>query len=86
MVTSYLEHTFFLIALLSGIPLAVSSVTGLIIAVLQAATQIQEQTITYLAKFCAVSAVTALFGQFFAHEMVSYTQELLMSLASLGRM
>ena len=86
MISSYLEHTFVLVALLSGIPLVLSSITGLVVAVLQAATQIQEQTITYLAKFISVSLVMIVCGEFFAHEVISYTQDLLGSIPSLGRM
>ncbi len=42
--------------------LAVAAVVGTAIAVLQAATQVQEQTLTLLPKVLAVGAMVALFG------------------------
>lgn len=44
--------------------LAVAALAGTAVAVLQAATQVQEQTLTALPKLVAVGAVVALFGVF----------------------
>lgn len=44
--------------------LAVAALVGTAIAVVQAATQIQEQTLTLLPKVVAVGALVALFGSF----------------------
>lgn len=42
--------------------LAVAALIGTAVAVVQAATQVQEQTLTLLPKIVAVGAMTALFG------------------------
>ena len=42
--------------------LAVAAIVGTAIAVVQAATQVQEQTLTLLPKILAVGATVALFG------------------------
>jgi flagellar biosynthesis protein FliQ len=44
--------------------LVVATAVGTAVAVLQAATQIQEQTLTLLPKMLAVAAMVALFGAF----------------------
>ncbi len=47
--------------------LSVAAVVGTAIAIAQAATQIQEQTLTLLPKVIAVGAIVALFGNFGMH-------------------
>ena len=47
--------------------LAVATVVGTVIAVLQAATQVQEQTLTLLPKMLAVGGTIVLFGGFGLH-------------------
>ena len=43
-----------LVLVLSAPPIIVAAVAGLIVAILQAATQIQEQTLQYTVKFFAI--------------------------------
>lgn len=48
------KDALWLVLLLSGPPIVIASVVGLVIAFLQAATQLQEQTFSYTAKFFAI--------------------------------
>lgn len=48
------QDALWLVLLLSGPPIVVASIVGLLIAFLQAATQLQEQTFSYTAKFVAI--------------------------------
>jgi type III secretion protein S len=48
------KDALWLVLLLSGPPIVIASIVGLIIAFLQAATQLQEQTFSYTAKFVAI--------------------------------
>ncbi len=48
------QEALWLVLLLAGPPVIVASVVGILIAFLQAATQIQEQTFQYAAKFFAI--------------------------------
>jgi len=43
-----------LILLLSGPPILISTILGLVVAIFQAATQIQEQTLSFMVKLLAV--------------------------------
>ncbi len=56
-----IQQACLLVLILSTVPLALSSGLGLLVAVLQAATQIQEQSIVFTAKILAFSAL-AYFG------------------------
>lgn len=44
--------------------LALATLVGAVVAIVQAATQVQEQTLTLLPKVIAVGAAVALFGAF----------------------
>jgi type III secretion protein S len=48
--------------LLGGIPLVVAAGIGLIISILQAATQVQDQTLPQTAKLLAIALVLLVFG------------------------
>jgi flagellar biosynthetic protein FliQ len=60
-----LLHDALVVTALLTIPiLAVATVVGALIAVVQAATQVQEQTLTLLPKVVAVGLTAALLGRF----------------------
>lgn len=85
MIETYLRATFILVALISGLPLIVSAFSGLIVAVLQAATQVQEQTSSYLVKFSSVTLTLVILSGWIGDAMLSFTRELLNSLVPLAR-
>ncbi len=59
-----LRETMIICAVLALPVLLSATVVGTLIAIVQAATQIQEQTLTLLPKIVAVSAVLVVFGRF----------------------
>lgn len=61
-VTDILYQMFQLVLQLSLPFLVVSMLVGVIIAIFQAATQIHEQTITFLPKFLAIIALLGIMG------------------------
>ena len=64
-------------ALLLGAPLLLAVlVVGVVVGILQAATQINEQTIAFVAKAIALAATLALTGHFLLGQMVSFTTDL----------
>ena len=48
------QQALWFVLLLSAPPIIVAAVVGLLIAFVQAATQLQEQTVQYVAKFFAI--------------------------------
>ena len=62
--------------LLGAPPLLAVLVIGEMVGVIQAATQINEQTIAFVAKAIALAATLALTGHFLLGQMVSFTTDL----------
>jgi flagellar biosynthetic protein FliQ len=63
--------------------LIVAAITGVVVAVVQAATQVQEQTLTLLPKICAVAALLVLFGGFGMHLLVQLFHDTIGAIPSL---
>ena len=56
---------------------------GLVVSVLQAVTQIQEPTLTFIPKILATGAVVALGGPWMLDQMLVYMHNLYMSIPSM---
>jgi flagellar biosynthesis protein FliQ len=65
-----LRETTFVTALLCLPVLAIAALTGVAVAIAQAATQVQEQTLTLLPKIVAVGCVLILFGSAGMHALM----------------
>lgn len=85
MLTSFVVQSIILVAIVSGIPLLASALSGLIVAVFQAATQIQDQTIGYVIKLIVVVATLVICGGWFSSKIMSFSEELLRSLNVVGQ-
>ncbi|MBS0624437.1 MAG: type III secretion system export apparatus subunit SctS [Verrucomicrobia bacterium] len=62
-----------LILILSGPPIIISMVLGLMVAIFQAATQIQEQTLSFTVKLFAVIFTIIIMGGWLGAEVMQYT-------------
>jgi flagellar biosynthesis protein FliQ len=72
-------------ALLVAAPmLAVALIVGLLVSVIQAVTQIQEQTLAFVPKLIAVAAVFLVALPWIMQTLVKYTTELFRSIPSLA--
>ena len=58
-------------------------VIGLIIAIFQAVTQIQEMTLTFIPKIVAVFMAAMVFASWILHTLVSFTTDLYQSIPSM---
>jgi flagellar biosynthetic protein FliQ len=56
---------------------------GLIISIIQAATQIQEPTLSFIPKIIATGAVIAIGGPWMLSQIVGYTTDLYLSIPAL---
>ena len=67
-----------LVAMMLSMPiLGTGLVVGLSISVLQAVTQVQEMTLSYVPKIIAVAVVLAVFGGWMLNKIVSFTVQTL---------
>ena len=71
-----LTDSMMLVMILSLPPILVASVVGLLISLLQALTQIQEQTISFAIKLIAVSVTIAAMAGLLGSEMVNFATKL----------
>ncbi|HZN94688.1 MAG TPA: flagellar biosynthesis protein FliQ [Myxococcales bacterium] len=66
------QEALYLVLVCSGPPVVISLVVGLIIAVFQATTQIQEQTLTFAPKMVIVFGVLALLGSWMGSILLAF--------------
>jgi flagellar biosynthetic protein FliQ len=64
--------------------LIVALVTGLIISIFQAATQINEQTMTFIPKIVAVLVTLLIFAPWMIKVMIAFTQSIYDTIPTLG--
>jgi len=81
-----LRKALLLLILFSGLPLFVSAVAGLLVSVLQAATQIQEQSISFAVKLVSVSLCLWLLISLYAGECAEFFREAAGYMVLLGKM
>ena len=72
-------------AKVSGPFLLVALVVGLIVGVLQAATQVNEASVSYVTKLLAVGATIIVLGSWTLNQLVDYTSRTLGSIANVIR-
>ena len=70
------HEALFLALTLAGPILGIGMVVGLTISVVQAVTQLQEQTLTFVPKIIGMGLAAAFFIPWLAMRMVEYTQRL----------
>jgi flagellar biosynthetic protein FliQ len=83
LVVDLARNAIMLALLISGPMLIVALLVGLTVSILQAVTQIQEQTLAFVPKLVGVSAVFLLALPWVLQLLVKYTTELFRSLPSL---
>ncbi|MBI4279179.1 MAG: flagellar biosynthetic protein FliQ, partial [Armatimonadetes bacterium] len=73
-------------AILLALPiLGLALLTGVLVSLFQAVTQIQEVTLTFVPKMVAVAVAIAIFGPWMGHKLLEFTAALLNSLPTMIR-
>jgi flagellar biosynthetic protein FliQ len=76
MVISIAERAIWVVLLTSGPLLILALVTGLLVSIFQATTQIQEQTLAFVPKIVAVLLGIVFFGPWMLTQLLSYSQDI----------
>ena len=76
-----IQRALLLALLLSAPMLLFGLVAGLLISVLQAVTQVQEMTLTFIPKMLAIAAALFIFGQWILVSLMTFTREIMGLLA-----
>jgi type III secretion protein S len=78
-------EALWLVLLLSAPPIIAASVVGLLVAVIQAATQLQEQTLQYTLKFFAIVLSIFVTASLVAGSLYAYSDQIFSNIAQFGR-
>jgi flagellar biosynthetic protein FliQ len=81
--TRLTAETLYLVLLVSGPVLLASLAVGLVVGLLQAVTQVQEQTLSFVPKLVAVGLVLAIGGAWMGGELLRFTHRLWTALPTL---
>ncbi len=76
------RNAFFMAMSTSAPILLIGLIVGLSISVMQAVTQLQEQTLTFVPKITAMVAAAAYFIPWIANRMLTYAQDMFGTLPS----
>jgi flagellar biosynthetic protein FliQ len=84
-VINLFRESFYTMFIVAGPILLTSLVIGLFISVLQAATSIQEVTLTFVPKMAAIAIILVIFLPWMMDVMKSFTVELMLKIPELAR-
>lgn len=79
------KNAIFVAAMIAGPALAVALAVGLVVGVLQAATQVNEASISFVMKLLAVGATLAVLGSWSVQKLVDYTSRTISSISDVTR-
>ena len=79
------QNTLMVSLTLAGPVLLASLVIGSLVSLFQAATQINEATLTFVPKIAAVVVLMVVLGSWMAQQLLTFTTNLFSSLATLPR-
>jgi type III secretion protein S len=80
---SLTNDALWLVLILSAPPIIVASVAGLLVAIVQAATQIQEQTLAFVFKAAGLVACVIVAGPWMLGQIVTWTEQLYTSIPTM---
>ncbi|HNX64299.1 MAG TPA: flagellar biosynthesis protein FliQ [Oscillospiraceae bacterium] len=75
-VLSIFKEALWIVLELSGPMLLISIIIGLVIAILQAATQVHEQTLTFVPKLIAIAVILLLSAPWMMNVIGDFTKDL----------
>ncbi len=79
------QQALWLVLILSAPAVTVAAVVGLLIAFIQAATQLQEQTFQYAAKFFAITVVILLSASMLGGSLLEFSDRIFSGFAGMVR-
>jgi type III secretion protein S len=78
-------EALWLVLLLSAPPIIAASIVGLLVAIVQAATQLQEQTLQYTLKFFAIILSIFLTTSLVAGSLYAYADQIFSNLGTIAK-
>ncbi len=85
MVMSIVKEGLYTSMIVAGPILILTLLIGLIISIIQATTQIQEQTLTFLPKLIVAGLVLAVGGNWMLNELIKFTNKIMNMISVINR-
>lgn len=84
MIVEMAREAVFTLLIVSAPMLIVGMIVGLLISIVQAATQVNEMTMTFVPKIVAVMVTAVVFLPFIMAKLTTFTQEMFARIAAVG--
>jgi type III secretion protein S len=82
---SYFQHGLWLVVMLSAPPLITATLFGVMVSLIQAVTQIQDQTLPYSVKLLTVSLSVLAVGRWIGSELIELANLAFQMIPNVGR-
>ena len=82
---SVFKEAVFVVLKVGGPILVISIIVGLVISILQAATQVHEQTLTFVPKLIAIALILLLTGGWMMSVIEDFTRDIFDLMATIGK-
>lgn len=82
---NFFQQGMWLVVVMSAPPLIAATIFGVAVSLVQAITQVQDQTLPYVVKLIVVSASLALVGRWFGSELIQMAQYAFILIPDVGR-
>jgi type III secretion protein S len=82
---NFFQQGLMLSIMLSAPPLVIAAACGMVVSLLQAVTQIQDQTMPYVVKLVAVGVTLAMMGRWIGVELIELTNLAFTLVPDIGR-
>lgn len=79
------QHGLWLAVVMSAPPLIVATLLGVSVSLLQAITQVQDQTLPYVVKLMGVAITLAVLGRWFTVELMKVAELVFSLIPNVGR-
>ena len=84
-ILQFFQQGLWLAIIISAPPLLVATLFGVLISLVQAVTQVQDQTLPYVVKLMSVAVTVALLGRWFGGELIQLCDAAFALIPSVGR-
>lgn len=82
---NYFQQGLWMAIMMSAPPLLIATLCGLVVSLIQAVTQIQDQTLPYVVKLVAVAVTLAGMGRWIGVEMINLADLAFIMVPDVGR-
>jgi flagellar biosynthetic protein FliQ len=79
-IISISRQTLYLTLIITAAPVGAALIVGLLVSLLQATTQVQEQTLTFVPKLVIVFVILAVLGPWSFSQVITFTSNLFESI------